>query len=287
MLSVQWQVCCAEPSHESKLEWLRSNTGDLFKFIDWLLWGCALPATAIEPNPKKRSERLAGWPETRHRGERGKQGRRGGRVQAWSFRQAIQIKGRSVVSSSPETCPVHPVRSPTTSVGSTSDAVRQCSRRSSGWRGCSHRRFAHSLTRSLGHAGSPQISHPSSDLCLSVDGFLQALPCLTWMPSHLHHHHHHLHHHLPQLSRRAVSSWRSELDTQCFPFSFFFFLSLLRWMWGNRCPARRWWSCRDLCKPPCFTLKRKQKQVWGIYRFRELKSCAPHKHHEDYLPADI
>ncbi len=78
----------------------------------------------------------------------------------------------------------------------------------------------HSVTLSLGHAGSPQtsalpLSLPSNlCLCLSVDGFLQALPCLTWMPSQLHHHH--LHHHLPQLSRRAVSSWRSELDTQCF-----------------------------------------------------------------------
>lgn len=76
------------------------------------------------------------------------------------------------------------------------------------------------LTLSLGHAGSSQTSglslSPLSNLCLclSVDGFLQAEPCLTWMPRHLHHHH--LYHHLPQLSRRAISSWRSELDTQCF-----------------------------------------------------------------------
>lgn len=94
-------------------------------------------------------------------------------------------------------------------------------------------------------------------LCVfPVDGSLQALPCLTWTPGHVHQHHHHLlllllllHHHLPQLSRRAFSSWRSEPDTQCFfpllLFLFCFFSCRAKWMWWRRWQARCRWPRHD------------------------------------------
>ncbi|XP_044215191.1 glutamate receptor ionotropic, kainate 2 isoform X5 [Thunnus albacares] len=87
-----------------------------------------------------------------------------------------------------------------------------------------------------------------------VDGFLQALPCLTWMPRHLHHHH--LYHHLPQLSRRAVSSWRSELDTQCF----------LPNGCGETVAQPAGGDHAMILQPPCFTLKGvKEKKKSGEY----------------------
>lgn len=92
-------------------------------------------------------------------------------------------------------------------------AARQCGRRS--WRGCSRRRSCHSLllslrrtyARSLGSSRIPPSPPPTGTattsnpllptfqflLCVfPVDGSLQALPCLTWTPGHVHQHHHHL-----------------------------------------------------------------------------------------------
>lgn len=57
----------------------------------------------------------------------------------------------------------------------------------------------------LGLDGRPLILYLC--LSLSVNGSVEALPCLTWMPRR------HPHYHLPQLSPRAASAWRSELDT--------------------------------------------------------------------------
>ncbi|MED6260785.1 hypothetical protein ATANTOWER_028800 [Ataeniobius toweri] len=99
----------------------------------------------------------------------------------------MQRKARSVTSCNRETCPIRPVHSHSTSVGTTS-ALRAAVQQ-----------------EELGLDQHPLILY----LCLflSVNGSVEALPCLTWMPCH------YPHHHLPQLSPRAVSSWRSELDT--------------------------------------------------------------------------
>lgn len=101
--------------------------------------------------------------------------------------------------------PVHPMRS-------TSDAVRQCSGRSSDWGGCSDRFtvfHSHFVTSVTPHPlpPAPTLTLFYLFLCLSVNGF----PCLAWMPRH---HHLHIHHPFPQL--RAFSSWRSELDSYWF-----------------------------------------------------------------------
>lgn len=284
------------------LDWLRSNTGDLFQ-IHRLAFIRLLHGSAAS-NSQWTETRQKIWGKTRKRRLSDREGhgirdREGRKKRGWGRREksgvARQFKrgdtDRSGVWSA--VADKH-ARSTPCAPPLLVLARRQmlCGSAAGGARSGEAAETAASLARTLtwsrwisrnlqlspSHLPPPPTTSLSSFcLCLSADGFLQALPSVTWMSRYPHHHH--LHHHLPQLSRRAASPWRSELDTQCFASSFsflFFFVVFGKWMWGNRCPARRWWSCRDLAAALLHVKGVKEKKNLGNISIQGIKIlCTP------------
>lgn len=159
--------------------------------------------------------------------------------------------------------PVHPMRS-------TSDAVRQCSGRSSDWGGCSHRftLFHSHFVTSVTPTPSPSPnSHPLLSLPLSFSKWIP-LPSMDAPP------------HSPSSSSAGGFFFLAQWAGLVLIFS-----PLAKWMWESRCSARWWRSCLDLTAAWIHIVGVKEKTRQRNIRPRDLNP-APNKHHED-PPPDI
>lgn len=116
----------------------------------------------------------------------------------------------------------------------------------------------HSLSLLLGDAAP---SHLLPCLLLSSSKWISSSPDLPNMDAH---------HHLLHLSPRAVSSWRSELDT---PWIYFLFAG---WIWKNRNSAWLWRSCRDLVTVRIHVKGVKEKNKSGEYTDPGIKNPVRH-----------
>lgn len=260
MLSVQWQVCFTE-----------SNTGDLFKFIDWLLYGCARRRSAASnghwTEPRKKSEgkpESGGWlvgdtTSGKEKEERKEEGEEWGGMHD-NFGRRYRSKGE-VWSAVVEKHARSTLCAPSLLVLARRQML--CGSAAGGARAGEAAETAASLTHTLTRSRwistnlrSPPLT-PLQSVPVSFSRWISsssALPNMDAPPPP------------PPPPPPSSSSAESEgcfFLAQWAGHAVFF----AQWMWGNRCPACRWWSCHDLAAALLHVkgVKEKRKKKSGEY----------------------